>query len=164
MGGSALRRAESSACGNGGTAGAMAMVKCCRPQRLREARPNLGDGALEKTLGRGRVALLSHARGVGDGLGCPATLYAHGSTIGKSEVRGRVGNFDAASARPEEKRPPEQSCPRPAPAQPHLSCIIPNKMGFVPSVPVFPVPVFPVFRSLSVRSLSFRPTTVATHN
>jgi hypothetical protein len=60
------------------------MVERCSPLRIREARPNLRNGALEKALGRGRVALLSRAHAVGDGFGCPATLYSHGSTTGKS--------------------------------------------------------------------------------
>jgi len=79
----ALRYAELNPV-RGGKARAMAMVERCSPLRICQARPHLGNGALEKALGRRRVALLSHARGVGDGLGCPATLYSHRSTIGKS--------------------------------------------------------------------------------
>ncbi len=137
MGSAAVCRAESSACRNSGKAGAMAVVERCRPLRLREARPNVGNGALEKALGRGPVVLLSRAGRVGYGVGYPATLYSYGSAIGESRVRDRVGNVDVSPARSAKKRTPEPSRPRSAPAQPHLSCLIPQ-MGFVPSVPVFP--------------------------
>src|SRR4051794_4743616 len=106
MGGSALCRTESGACWNGGEAGALAMVQRCSPLRMGEARCNLGNGTLEKTLGRGRVAFVSRAGGVSHGLGCAATLHSHRPSIGESRVRGGVGIVDVTSPGPEKERTP----------------------------------------------------------
>jgi hypothetical protein len=61
------------------------MVERCRPLRIREARPNLGNGAQEKALGLERMALLSHTRRVGDKPGCPAMLNHTGRPLGRPE-------------------------------------------------------------------------------
>ena len=83
------------------------MLERCGALRIRQARANIRNGALEKALGRGPVAFLSRGDGVGHEPGCFALLYSHRSAVGESRVRGRVGNVDLASTRPEKKRPPQ---------------------------------------------------------
>src|SRR5581483_8063130 len=76
-----------------------------------------------------RVAFVSGGGGVADRSRSAATVHAYRPAAGNSGLRARIGSFDPASFGGEETRPPEQSCSRPAPAQPYLSCLIKKEWG-----------------------------------
>ena len=96
MGGSAICGTESSARGDGGRAGAVALVERSGALWARKPLPDTGDATLESAMERAPVARFSRGGGIVYGIDRAAAVHAHRTAVGRSGVRGSLGSIDIA--------------------------------------------------------------------